>query len=350
MDRDWLALVLVTLLLSVGIGHTVAERGVVHRIGWLDGPDTGESEGHTHWSEDPNITSADDVPPDYYGPLPEKEYDIDIEGRVTMRPNLSVWWVGNDYRTPGTLVETNRYGLRDDPFPVEPRPGELRIVALGDSNTFGEGLNLSETWPQQLEASLSTEMDAPVQVINGGVKGFSTREMYLQLRDVMLRFDPDLVVMTVSVGDDMTEPDHRQLSQRIDQQHPNMSDEDLRDELRDALRQYGRGIGERWDRNESTVRTYLRRTERLLEREGVPWTIYRFRGEPRALPQRIGRFSEEHEVPYIRPHPRLRHSLEQYTILPQDGHLNAEGNRLYAEKVEEGLRDRFSLSELAGDG
>ena len=163
----------------------------------------------------------------------------------------------------------------------------------------------------------------------------------------MLRFEPDLVIMTVTIGDDLTKQDYERVAERVERRHPNMSKRERQDELRDALRRYSRDFGERWDRNESTIRTYLRRTEQLLEQEDVLWAIYQFRGEFRGLPLRLGRFSEEHGVPFIRPHPRLRHFTQQYTILPQDGHLNAEGNRLYAQKVREGLREEYDLQELA---
>jgi lysophospholipase L1-like esterase len=62
----------------------------------------------------------------------------------------------------------NRYGLRDHDFELEKQPGEYRVVAIGDSFTFGVGVQLEDCWTEQLERRLRAGADGPVQVINAG--------------------------------------------------------------------------------------------------------------------------------------------------------------------------------------
>src|SRR5262245_9955658 len=65
-------------------------------------------------------------------------------------------------------VAFNSLGFRDDEFPVEKQPGELRVLALGDSFTHGQGVQARDSWPEVLERGLQPLHRGPVQVINGG--------------------------------------------------------------------------------------------------------------------------------------------------------------------------------------
>ena len=97
-------------------------------------------------------------------------------------------------------VRTNRYSLRG-PDPVLPKPpGVIRILMLGDSFIFGFPVRDEETSCWLVEHRLRAE-GYPVEVINGGVSGYSPTLEYLSLRDEFLSFEPDLVVLWVDLGD-----------------------------------------------------------------------------------------------------------------------------------------------------
>lgn len=73
-----------------------------------------------------------------------------------------------------------------------PRPaGRTRILALGDSFTFGDGVTDAETWPQQLDALLGPE----VEVLNLGASAYAHDQMLLALLDDGLALSPDVVVL-----------------------------------------------------------------------------------------------------------------------------------------------------------
>ena len=97
-------------------------------------------------------------------------------------------------------VTTNRWGLRGRD-PVLPKPaGRLRILMLGDSYTFGFPVRDEETFCALIEGELNAQ-GYPVEVINGGVSGYSPTLHYLSLRDQFLAFDPDLVILWYDLGD-----------------------------------------------------------------------------------------------------------------------------------------------------
>lgn len=71
-------------------------------------------------------------------------------------------------------------------------PGARRIIALGDSFTFGYGLDDTETWPHLLEQRLD---DTPV--INMAANGYGIDQMLLWWRSDGRRFEADLVVLAL---------------------------------------------------------------------------------------------------------------------------------------------------------
>jgi hypothetical protein len=57
------------------------------------------------------------------------------------------------YELTNFNVKINSYGLRDYEYLLNKPPGATRILALGDSVTFGFGVNLEDTYTKILEQS-----------------------------------------------------------------------------------------------------------------------------------------------------------------------------------------------------
>jgi hypothetical protein len=94
-------------------------------------------------------------------------------------------------------VLINSKGLRDREVPYDRRPGTLRVLALGDSYTFGQGVEARETWPKILE----TRLGPGAEVLNAGVSGWGTAQELLWLEDEGFRYRPDVVVLGFYVND-----------------------------------------------------------------------------------------------------------------------------------------------------
>jgi lysophospholipase L1-like esterase len=106
-------------------------------------------------------------------------------------------------RWDSTWYETNGRGWRGPDVPAGKPAGEFRILALGDSCTFGKGVLEHETWPRALEAELSRDLPPgrSVRVINLGVNGYSTRDYVHVFETVGRALEPDLVVVGYNIND-----------------------------------------------------------------------------------------------------------------------------------------------------
>ncbi|MES1240537.1 MAG: GDSL-type esterase/lipase family protein [Acidobacteriota bacterium] len=127
------------------------------------------------------------VSPGLYQPDAPRRYRIapGFRGRITNQAEFD------------TGVETNRAGLRGPE--VGPKPaGGLRLLAVGDSFTFGVGAEQEETWPARLERRMRD-----VQVLNAGAPGFGVPDevAWYEAHGIGLR--PDAVVVAVFLANDL---------------------------------------------------------------------------------------------------------------------------------------------------
>lgn len=88
----------------------------------------------------------------------------------------------------------------DDTVSGEP----IAILAFGDSLTAGYGLPAGDGFVDQLQAWLSSELGAPVQVVNGGVSGDTSTGGRSRLDWALAPIKsgkPDLVIMELGAND-----------------------------------------------------------------------------------------------------------------------------------------------------
>ncbi len=104
----------------------------------------------------------------------------------------------------GVPVQINSLGLRDREVAIPKPPGLFRMVAIGDSITFGFGVRLEESYPKRLEARLNAGREPSsrrVEVINAGVPATSLAS-YLQFLELKgARLQPDLVLIGIAFND-----------------------------------------------------------------------------------------------------------------------------------------------------
>lgn len=143
-----------------------------------------------------------DVSPRPLAPLELASYRISDDPvlRYEYRPGLRAGDAHFDALHEG--LTTNSLGFRDVEFPLAKPAGEIRIVALGDSTTAGNGVpELENTWPKRLERRYADAGRPELRVLNLGVGGYQPLQeaRLLELRGLAL--EPDLVVVLVSLND-----------------------------------------------------------------------------------------------------------------------------------------------------
>ena len=127
------------------------------------------------------------------------------DGRIgyRLRPGTSVRYSTPEFSNDLTI---NRQGVRDYDDIGPKGPEERRVLILGDSYVFAVQVPLSDTFGEQLEVRLNESDPAHRwRVINGGVQGYGPVEEWLFYRHLASRFDPDIVLILVSVANDAIE-------------------------------------------------------------------------------------------------------------------------------------------------
>ncbi len=83
-----------------------------------------------------------------------------------------------------------------DMLPPPKRPGIKRVLAVGDSLTWGLGVSLTQAWPAQLEAALDD-----VEVFNLGMCGYDAEQGVSLITRHLADWDPDLVIWATYPND-----------------------------------------------------------------------------------------------------------------------------------------------------
>ena len=99
-------------------------------------------------------------------------------------------------------IRTNSLGLRSAEVAQPKSAGDFRILALGDSVTFGWGLRGEDAYPSQLASLLATlRPNQDFEVVNAGVSGYGTWQQALWLEQTGLALQPDVVIVQAHLND-----------------------------------------------------------------------------------------------------------------------------------------------------
>jgi lysophospholipase L1-like esterase len=113
-----------------------------------------------------------------------------------------------DMRIFGAHIQTNDQGFRDNRAHIPAKqPGEYRIVVLGDSFTFGPGVEYDHLYTTLLGSRLA-RTHPQVKVINLAVEGYNIIQYEAVLEEVALDLKPDLVLVAMFPVNDFEMDDY----------------------------------------------------------------------------------------------------------------------------------------------
>lgn len=97
---------------------------------------------------------------------------------------------------------TNSFGFRGAEVDIEKVESEYRIIMVGGSTIFGFGsTNNDTTIPVFLENKLNDVLDMDVTVINAGVMAANSREEVFLVKNDLVKFNPDLIIVLDGYND-----------------------------------------------------------------------------------------------------------------------------------------------------
>jgi hypothetical protein len=119
-------------------------------------------------------------------------YQTEPELVYEYRPDLDVFFKGVRFRT-------NSWGMRDREYPLAKPAGTFRVAVVGSSFALPAGVEIEDAFHSRLEERLSRELvPARTEFLNFAVGMHGPSQFLAMLRHRALRFDPDLVLVSVS--------------------------------------------------------------------------------------------------------------------------------------------------------
>lgn len=124
-----------------------------------------------------------------------------VEGPVhaVLKPNYT--GCGKTFNI-GTEISINSDGIRNKEISHEKPNNTVRVLILGDSNTFGWGLRKQETFPYLVEKRLDKRNPSQnIQVVNAGIPAYGMKDYRDYLINKGLSYEPDIVIIGINNND-----------------------------------------------------------------------------------------------------------------------------------------------------
>ncbi len=285
-------------------------------------------------------------PPVYPGEItPERDATYDPHLGWKLPPDTVLHETLDEYSVDYT---SNPQGFRSRRDYREPVSGR-RIAFLGDSYTFGSGVEDDETFAALLESRLSDTWSD-----NFGIGAFGIDQMWLSLRHYALPLEPDLVILSF-VRPDLDrslsayrrdhiwrwKPAFRLVGGRLEQ----MSLINRPGALRRFAHRHSR-LYRLWRKVEHSLSRnlpvgYRWRLNRALfaairddcREAGVPLVVVHIPINRRSPTPMFGREFADLGISFLDLEPRLPADADQLSY-PRDRHLNAAGHRFVASEIQ----------------
>ncbi len=249
---------------------------------------------------------------------------------------------------------------------VDVKRDEIRILAVGESTTFGQGVPSESAYPKVLERLLKDNLDGTFRVINTGIPGQTSTSILRNIRFQMDKHQPHIVLALFGIND-MNEA-LNDLSSRVafgmnvPEWVAHLRTYRLACVVRDyaihapKLEDHGawtffdreqKDEDGNWVDNPFFLDQLSRNTSDIIEavhREGGEYVMVSYLRSNEKIRETFRVISEEEGVLLI---DVLQDQDEGEELLSEDGfHPNEEGHRLMAERIYEGFMERDLLLKI----
>ena len=121
------------------------------------------------------------------------QFDADLGW--TQIPGHEAVFQGREFKVN---IKTNSHGYSDKDYPFTKPAGSERVVVLGDSFTWGWGVEQEEIFCEVAEKNLER-----VEFINLGQTAYSTAQEYLLFKKLGMKFSPNFTILAFGPNDIM---------------------------------------------------------------------------------------------------------------------------------------------------
>jgi hypothetical protein len=125
-------------------------------------------------------------------------------GLVQASENPEIWYELKPNQNTlfrGVPFRTNSQGLADDEYSFEKPPNTIRVAVVGSSWTMGSAAELADAYHAVLERQFNSAGGSKrYEFINFGVEFYGLQEIVATVRDKVLRYDPDLILVEVTAS------------------------------------------------------------------------------------------------------------------------------------------------------
>lgn len=249
---------------------------------------------------------------------------------------------------PLVVSRTNDVGFREETWLSNFSGTPITIVIVGDSFTYGFGLNASDRYTDIVETRLKNRFDHEIEVINLGIPGSGMKEFYHILTRYGMKYEPDILVSQYHVEDELSFKRRNQLRKRITREY---GQDSLKrpGEAMNALAELHQAYYTEVAWNSSALKNYGNAMKQLAQENDVQLLLYFLTGENIAQSPDHD-FLRRNNAPII---PVWRNQcdvdvlfapadLHQQEYKLPDGHPNAAGNRLLAQQLYPELASRVT--------
>jgi len=268
-------------------------------------------------------------------------------------PNFEQIFDGFGTCIPSTMIKINSYGFRDYEYPINKPDNSFRIVVLGDSYTFGWGIELNETYSKVLERLLNErDNDLKYEVLNFGVPGYNAAEKVEMLKYSAMKFDPDLIIFQYLIDDIINKAEFKQIEREEMQEYAKESGVSI-DEISEiqiqmvhtrAYNKYLDGLrGDKFDEAWKLVEKSLKELNSItLNKTVLFWVDMK---GPQLT--RLNKICHDYGWSIIDERKYLLEFQEDERLIvhPKDPHPNAPANNLIAKEIYDKLIDDKLLTD-----
>ncbi len=259
---------------------------------------------------------------------------------LELLPDVEQIFDGFGVCIPPTTVKINSHGFRDYEYPTDKPNNTFRIITLGDSYTFGQGVELNETYPKILERLLNERNDGlKYEVLNFGVGGYNVAEKVEVLSYKAIKFDPDLVIFQYLDDDILNWTEFRQIEKEKMQEYAQKINKNvseltgLQEQMvhLNTYREYLRKLKtERFDKTWKIVEKSFERLASITQNKTV---LLLADGDELQL-SRLDKICQTYGWPILHKKEFLQKFPEEKLIIhPKDPHPTAFANSLIAKEI-----------------